>query len=136
MSELRPPWPPEEVEILKRMWLDESSKKEIAETLKRSTIAIYRKGEKLGLPRRHFSSHRMKSEPIEIVPTEGVRKCHNCLEEIKLSENGLDKNYRGATRQKKWFFWHLPGQCPKDPNTHVNLLQKDSPNDDDSGRPY
>ncbi|GAH43586.1 unnamed protein product, partial [marine sediment metagenome] len=84
MSEPRPSWPPEKVEILKRMWLGGSLKKEIAKTLKRSTTAIYRKGEKLGLPRKYVIPHRMKPNPIEIVPTEGVRKCHNCLEEIRL----------------------------------------------------
>jgi len=131
MSKFRASWPPEKVEILKRMWLEGSLKKEIAKTLKRSITAIYRKGEKLGLPRKYVTPHRIKAEPIEIAPTEGIVKCHNCLEEIKLSENGLDKNYRGATRQKKWFFWHLPGQCPKNPNTHANLLREDSPDDDD-----
>lgn len=136
MSMLRQSWPPEKVEILKRMWLGGSLKKEIAKTLKCSITAIYRKGEKLGLPRKYVAPHRMKPEPVEIVPTEGVRKCHNCLEEIKLSENGLDKDYRGASKAGKWIFWHLPGQCPKDPNTHVNLLHEDSPSDDGSSRFY
>ena len=136
MSELRPPWPPEEVEALKQMWLGGSSKPKIAKTLKRSITAIYRKGEKLGLSRKYISSHQMKLGPRERAPTQGVRKCHNCLEEIKLSENGLDKDYRGASKAGKWIFWHLPGLCPKDPNTHVNLLREDLPSDDDSGRSY
>ena len=122
--------------LFKLRWLDGLPKKEIAKTLERSITAIYRKGEKLGLPRKYVAPHRMKLEPVGIVPTEGIRKCHNCLEEIKLSENGLDKDYRGASKASKWIFWHLPGQCPKDPNTHTNLLHEDSSDDDDSGRFY
>ncbi len=122
--------------LFKLRWLGGFLKKEIAEILKRSTTAIYRKGEKLGLPRRHSSSHPMKTGPREMAPIQGIRKCHNCLEEIKLSKNGLDKDYRGATRQNKWFFWHLPGKCLKDPNIHANLLEKDLPSDDDPGRFY
>jgi len=136
MPQLRLSWPPEKVEILKRMWLGGSLKKEIAKTLKRSITAIYRKGEKLGLPRKYITPHRIKLEPVEIVPTQGVRECHNCLEKIKLSKNGLDKDYRGASKAGKWIFWHLPRHCPKDPNTHTNLLHEDSPSDDDSGRSY
>lgn len=124
--------------LFKLRWLDGFPKKEIAKTLKRTTRPVYRKGKRLGLPRVHGLPHWGKSIPekIEIAPTEGVRKCHNCLEEIKLSENGLDKDYRGATRQNKWFFWHLPGQCPKNPNTHANSLREDLPSDDDLGRFY
>jgi len=129
-------WTFQEVETLKRMWFGGSLKKEIAKTLKRSITAIYRKGEKLGLSRKYVTPHRMKSKPVEIVPTEGVRKCHNCLEEIKLSENGLDKDYRGASKAGKWIFWHLPGHCPKDPNIHANSLREGSPSSDDSGRFY
>jgi len=136
MPQLRLSWSPEKVEILKRMWLNGAFKAEIAKTLKRSITAIYRKGEKLGLPRKHASPHRMKLEPIEIVPTQGVRKCHNCLQEIELSKNGLDKDYRGASKAGKWIFWHLPGQCPKDPNTHADLFQDDLPDDDDPDRFY
>lgn len=130
---LRPPWPPEEVKTLKRMWLNGAFKTEIAKTLKRSITAIYRKGEKLGLPRKYVTPHRMKAEPVEIVLTQGVRKCHNCLEEIKLSKNGLDKNYRGAAKAGEWIFWHLPGQCPENPNTHANLLHEDMPSLDSPG---
>jgi len=118
------------------MWIGGSLKKEIAKTLKRSITAIYRKGEKLGLPRKYISLHQMKPRPIEMAPVQGIRKCHNCLEGIKLSKDGLDKDYRGASKAGKWIFWHLPGQCPKNPNTHANLLQEDLPSDDDSGRSY
>jgi len=136
MPQLRLSWSPEKVKILKRMWLNGAFKTEIAKTLKRSVTAVYRKGEKLGLPRKYVAPHRMKVEPVEIVPTQGVRKCHNCLQEIKLSKNGLDKDYRGASKAGKWIFWHLPGQCPKDPNTHADLFQDDLPDDDDPGRFY
>jgi len=132
----RQSWPPEKVETLKQMWLGGSPKKEIAETLERSITAIYRKGEKLGLPRKHISLRRMKPRPIEMAPVRGIKKCHNCLEGIKLSKDGLDKDYRGASKVGKWIFWHLPGHCPKNPNTHADLLREDSPSGEDPGRFY
>lgn len=69
-----------------------------------------------------------RSAKVEIVPTKGTTKCHNCLEEIRLSKDGLDKDYRGARMADKWIFWHLPGQCPKDPGTHANLLHTEELN--------
>ncbi|MBA7541500.1 hypothetical protein ES705_33814 [subsurface metagenome] len=71
---------------------------------------------------------------VEMAPTQGIRKCHNCLEEIKLSKNGLGKKYQAVTRAGKWIFWHLPGQCTGDPNAHANLLHEDRPSLDSPGR--
>ncbi len=120
----------EEIEILKRMYLDGFSDKEIDLELGRSRNSAFHKANKLGLSRTHIRQTIIPKE--EILPTQGIVKCHNCLEEIKLTKEGLDKKYSGATWVGKWFFWHLFGQCTGDPSVHANLLYEQLPKIADS----
>lgn len=71
--------------------------------------------------RKEIAGTLKRSMKKEVAPTEGISKCHNCLEEIRLTKDGLGKDYRGATMVGKWIFWHLPRQCPKSSNTHAKL---------------
>ena len=133
-------WTEDEIIILKKMWAEGLSSVKIAKALGRTSKAIDRKKYLLKLPRRGILSiAKIKSK--NTIPTSGTRKCHNCLEEIKLTKNGLDKDYRGATRRGEWIFWHFPGECPGNPNAHADLLQKRKgrrgrKDSDDPGRFY
>ena len=37
----------------------------------------------------------------------------------------MGEKYLGATWIGKWFFWHLFGECSKNPNTHANLFYEE-----------
>ncbi|GAG30035.1 unnamed protein product [marine sediment metagenome] len=121
----------EEFETLKRMRLGGFSDKEIDLELGRPRGSAFAKANKLGLARAHIRETTIPKEGV--APTQGIVKCHNCLEEIKLTKGGLGKKYLGATRIGKWLFWHLPGQCTGDPNAHADLLHEDRPSLDSPG---
>ena len=120
----RDKWTAKQEETLREMWVADYTKKEMSRKVGHSIPTIYVKAKKLGLPMNVVKQHRMDSEPIEVLRTKGIVKCHNCLEQIVLSKKGLDKNYKGGRVGKETIFWHLPGKCTGDRNAHFNQLEK------------
>lgn len=119
----RKKWSEKEEETLKKMWVAGYARKEIARKVGHNMSATYARARKLGLPMRVVKRHKMDLEPIDMMPTKGIVKCHNCLEEIVLSKKGLERDYKGGKMGKKTIFWHMPGKCPGDPSAHFNQLE-------------
>ena len=120
---LRHKWTSVQDLTLKRMWT-RYKKKEIVKKVGHSIPTMYVRAKKLGLPTREVKQGRVQLKKTKMLPAKGVVKCHNCLEEIVLSKNGLDKDYKGGKMGSELIFWHLPGKCPGDPSAHFNLLEK------------
>ena len=116
-------WTAKQEEALRKMWVGDYTKREMSRKVRHSIPTIYVKAKKLGLPMKDVKQAKMQLKPIKMLPSRGVVKCHNCLEEIVLSKKGLDKDYMGGRVGKETIFWHLPGKCPGDPSTHFNLLE-------------
>ena len=106
------------------MWLAGYTREEIVLKVGHIIAGIRMKVSRLGLPRRKVKRSKIKLEPIEMIPTKGIVKCHNCLMDIVLSKKGLDKDYRGGKVGREVIFWHMPGRCPGDSNAHFILLEK------------
>ena len=109
-------WTTEEIKVLTQMCLEGFSNKAIHRELGRPRGSVSSKMKELGLSTESICKSVIPEE--EILPVQGTYKCHNCLEEIKLTKRGLSKKYLGATWFGKWFFWHLSGKCIADPNAH------------------
>ena len=116
-------WTAKQEGALRKMWVGDYTKREMSRKVRHSIPTIYVKAKKLGLPMRGVKQARLQLKPTKMLPSKGTVKCHNCLENIVLSKNGLDRDYMGGKIGNKFIFWHLPGKCPGDPSAHFNLLE-------------
>lgn len=119
----RDKWSAKQEEALKCMWVAGYVRRDIARKVGHNLSGTYAMARKLGLPMNVVKQSRLQLRPLEMLPTKGIVKCHNCLEEIVLSKEGLERDYKGGKIASKLIFWHLPGKCPGDPSTHFDQLE-------------